>query len=48
MMRAGLFPHDKLPIVWGSIATSVVVSAVLLLVGVVVFQRLERSVLKEI
>lgn len=48
MMRAGMFPHDRLPIVWGSIATAVVVSVLLLVVGCVVFQRLERAVLKEI
>jgi ABC-type polysaccharide/polyol phosphate export permease len=48
MMRAGFFKHDIFPIVWGAIWTSCVVSVVLLLVGSVVFRRLERSVLKEI
>jgi ABC-2 type transport system permease protein len=48
MMRAGFFKHDKFPIVWGAIATSVVVSVILLVVGFVVFRRLERAVLKEI
>ncbi len=48
LMRAGFFRHDRYPIVWGSVATSVVVSLVLLLVGVRVFRRLERAVLKEI
>ena len=47
-MRAGLFPHDDFPILWGAIAASVVVSTTLLLVGVSVFTRLERAVLKEI
>ncbi len=48
MMRAGLFRHDRFPIVWGAIATSVVMSVVLLLLGTTVFTRLERAVLKEI
>ncbi len=48
MMRAGFFAHDEYPIVWGSIFTSVVVSFVLLFVGLAVFRRLERPVLKEI
>lgn len=48
MMRAGFFKHDRYPISWGAITTSVVVSLVLLVVGFVVFRRLERSVLKEI
>ncbi|WP_051750357.1 ABC transporter permease [Phycicoccus jejuensis] len=48
MMRAGFFEHDRLPIVWGSVVTAVVVSFVMLLVGVAVFRRLERAVLKEI
>ncbi|WP_344195933.1 ABC transporter permease [Pedococcus aerophilus] len=47
-MRAGLFPHDRFPILWGAIAASVVVSVALLLIGVRVFTRLERAVLKEI
>lgn len=47
-MRAGFFDHDQYPIVWGSIATAVVLSVVLLLIGVRVFRTLERSVLKEI
>jgi ABC-2 type transport system permease protein len=48
MMRAGLFTHDRYPIVWGSIAVSLVVTAVTLHVGFTVFARLERAVLKEI
>ncbi|MGG5257985.1 ABC transporter permease [Phycicoccus avicenniae] len=48
MMRAGFFRHDRYAIVWGSIATAAVVSVVLLVVGVTVFRRLERPVLKEI
>ncbi|TQJ51738.1 ABC transporter permease [Phycicoccus sp. SLBN-51] len=47
-MRAGFFAHDKLPIQWGAIATSVVVSVVLVFIGNTVFGRLERPVLKEI
>jgi ABC-2 type transport system permease protein len=48
IMRAGLFSHERFPIVWGAIAVSAATSVVLLLVGVSVFGRLERSVLKEI
>jgi ABC-2 type transport system permease protein len=49
MMRAGFFSHEgKQAIVWGAIATSVVMTVVVLLVGTAVFGRLERSVLKEI
>ncbi len=48
IMRAGLFPHDEFPILWGAIATSVVVSVGLLVAGFTVFSRLERAVLKEI
>lgn len=48
LMRAGFFAHDRYPIVWGAIATSTVISVVLLFVGVAVFRRLERAVLKEI
>lgn len=48
MMRAGFFKHDRFPIVWGAVATSVVISVGLLFVGVWVFGRLERAVLKEI
>jgi ABC-2 type transport system permease protein len=48
LMRAGFFSHDRLPILWGAIATSVVVSVALLLIGNTVFGRLERAVLKEI
>jgi ABC-2 type transport system permease protein len=48
LMRAGFFTHDRYPIVWGAIAASVVMSIGLLLVGVWVFRRLERAVLKEI
>lgn len=48
LMRAGFFRHDRLPIVWGSVGVSVVVSVLLLFVGLAVFRRLERPVLKEI
>jgi ABC-2 type transport system permease protein len=48
MMRAGFFTHDTFPIVWGSIAVCLVVTAVILQVGFTVFARLERAVLKEI
>ena len=48
IMRAGLFPHDRFPILWGAVASSVALSIALLLVGVAVFSRLERAVLKEI
>lgn len=48
LMRAGFFAHDRYPIVWGAIAVSVVLSVALLLLGVSVFRRLERGVLKEI
>jgi ABC-2 type transport system permease protein len=48
IMRAGLFPHDRFPILWGAVATSAVLTVVLLVVGVSVFARLERAVLKEI
>jgi len=48
MMRAGFFAHDKFPILWGAIATSVVMAFLLLFLGVAVFGRLERAVLKEI
>jgi ABC-type polysaccharide/polyol phosphate export permease len=48
LMRAGFFTHDRYPIVWGAIGVSVVMSVVLLFVGVHVFRRLERAVLKEI
>ena len=48
IMRAGLFPHDRFPILWGAIATSAVVSFALLVAGFAVFSRLERAVLKEI
>ncbi|SES43186.1 ABC-2 type transport system permease protein [Pedococcus cremeus] len=47
-MRAGFFEHDKLPIQWGAIATSAVVSVALVFIGNTVFGRLERPVLKEI
>lgn len=47
-MRAGFFQHDRYPIMWGSIAISVVSAVVLLFLGSRVFTRLERSVLKEI
>jgi ABC-type polysaccharide/polyol phosphate export permease len=48
LMRAGFFAHDRLPILWGAIVTSAVVSVALLLIGNTVFGRLERAVLKEI
>lgn len=48
IMRAGLFPHDKHPIVWPAVGVSAVMSVILLFVGVSVFGRLERAVLKEI
>ncbi|MDF2093145.1 MULTISPECIES: ABC transporter permease [unclassified Knoellia] len=48
LMRAGFFSHDQFPIVWGAVAVSAVLSVVLLLLGVAVFGRLERAVLKEI
>ena len=49
MMRAGFFAHEgKQAVVWGSVIASIVISALLFLVGSVVFARLERSVLKEI
>jgi len=48
MMRAGLFTHDRFPIQWGAIGTSVVVTLVTLLLGFAVFARLERAFLKEI
>ena len=48
LMRAGFFSHDRLPIEWGAIAVSAVVSVCLLLGGAAVFARLERAVLKEI
>ncbi|MGA8979538.1 MAG: ABC transporter permease [Pedococcus sp.] len=48
IMRAGLFPHDRFPILWGAIATSAVISFGLLVAGFTVFSRLERAVLKEI
>jgi ABC-2 type transport system permease protein len=47
-MRAGFFSHDEYPIVWGSMIAAVVISVVLLFLGVSVFRRLERAVLKEI
>lgn len=47
-MRAGFFEHDKLPIVWGSIAASVVISFILLFLGSRTFTKLERAVLKEL
>ena len=48
IMRAGLFAHDKHPIVWEAVGVSAVMSVILLFVGVSVFGRLERAVLKEI
>jgi ABC-2 type transport system permease protein len=48
IMRAGLFPHDRFPILWGAIVASAVISFGLLVVGFTVFSRLERAVLKEI
>jgi ABC-2 type transport system permease protein len=48
LMRAGFFSHDQYPIVWGAVAVSTVMSVILLLVGVMVFRRLERAVLKEV
>jgi ABC-2 type transport system permease protein len=48
LMRAGFFSHERYPILWGAIATSVVVSVLVLLIGSAVFRRLERAVLKEI
>ena len=48
MMRAGFFDHDRFPILWGAVFSSIAVSIVLLLVGNAVFSRLERAVLKEI
>jgi ABC-2 type transport system permease protein len=48
MMRAGFFSHDKFPILWGAVGTSLVVSFLLLFFGTTVFGRLERAVLKEI
>ncbi len=47
-MRAGFFRHDVNPIQWGAIAAAVVMSVVMLFVGLAVFKRLERAVLKEI
>jgi ABC-type polysaccharide/polyol phosphate export permease len=47
-MRAGFFRHDRIPIQWGAIAVAVVVSVGLLFIGLTVFRRLERAVLKEI
>ena len=48
VMRAGLFPHDEFPILWGAIAASAMTSIALLVIGFQVFSRLERAVLKEI
>jgi ABC-2 type transport system permease protein len=48
LMRAGFFAHDRFPILWGAIGVSVVMSFAALLIGVTVFGRLERPVLKEI
>jgi ABC-2 type transport system permease protein len=48
IMRAGLFPHDQFKILWGAIWFSAVLSVILLFIGVSVFSRLERAVLKEI
>ena len=48
IMRAGLFAHDKHPIVWEAVGVSAEMSVILLVVGVSVFGRLERAVLKEI
>lgn len=48
IMRAGLFSHEKYPIVWGAVGVSAAMSVILLFVGVSVFGRLERAVLKEI
>jgi len=48
MMRAGFFKHNKFPIQWGAISVGLVVTVVTLFVGVAVFGRLERAVLKEI
>lgn len=49
MMRAGFFAHQgKQAVVWGSIVASIVITLVLVVVGSVVFGRLERPVLKEI
>jgi ABC-2 type transport system permease protein len=48
LMRAGFFEHDRFPIVWGAVATSVVMSFALLAIGNAMFGRLERAVLKEI
>lgn len=47
-MRAGFFRHDVNPIQWGAIGTAVVMSVLMLFVGLTVFKRLERAVLKEI
>jgi ABC-2 type transport system permease protein len=48
LMRAGFFAHDRFPILWGAIGVSVVMSFAALFIGVTVFGRLERPVLKEI
>jgi ABC-2 type transport system permease protein len=48
IMRAGLFSHEKHPIVWEAVGVSAAMSVILLFVGVSVFGRLERAVLKEI
>lgn len=47
-MRAGFFRHDVIPIQWGAIWVAVVVSVGLVFLGLTVFRRLERAVLKEI
>ncbi len=48
LMRAGLFPHGKLPVQWGAIWVAMLIGVALLLIGTWVFARLERAVLKEI
>jgi len=48
MMRAGFFSHDTFPILWGAIGVGLAVTVITLLVGFVVFARLERAFLKEI
>jgi ABC-2 type transport system permease protein len=48
MLRAGFFRHDRFPLQWGAMGVSVLVAVLLLLLGAVVFGRMERRVLKEI
>lgn len=45
LYRAGFFPQE---LNWFEVAVSAVLSVVLLVVGILIFRRLERSVLKEI